>query len=513
MKRYFHVVWKEIVLRLGFHLIYMCAIATLPYIIKYMIDSNYKNGFLDVVKWTGIFLSSVIIGMLAQYISQRSAWKLDEKFYKEIRKDFFNVIVTKLPSDFDKNTIGEYNTQISDNIDCCEQYIEYCMEICESFIGLIVYAIYILLLDIRVAIVIYVTAIITLFLPRITGEKLSIKKRTLLSKTGIYSNVVIDLLKGFSFINHSTINSISGEHFRYLEKMERARYDYGKFKSFTNVLNGSVMYIVNTAAFAIIAVLLYANAITVGVATATISYIQDFMYPLRTIIDSISAIKSVKGVEVDIITSIENCRTIEEREISFNKEIVVDNVSTCIGSFVLNNKSFIFTKGNSYAIIGENGMGKSILLSIISSRLVSDVGSVYIDDKKVDYDMCNQIMYYANQESHIFNASYVDNVTLFGSYEEQDNLDILKVVTDYSMIKHATNCTELSGGEKQLILLNRALFSGREILILDEPFSAMNSTLENIITEYILRMGKTIIMVTHNNKMEYLKLFDHIINL
>ncbi len=155
---------------------------------------------MDVVKWTSLFVGAIIIGMIAQYISQRSAWKLDEKFYKCIRRDYFNEIISKTSDEFEKKTIGQYSSELNNNIEGCEEYIEYCMEICESIIGLVVYAVYILMLDIRIAIIIYIAAIATLFLPRVTGKKLSNKKQTLLANTGEYTNKVMDLLKGFSFI-------------------------------------------------------------------------------------------------------------------------------------------------------------------------------------------------------------------------------------------------------------------------------------------------------------------------
>ena len=57
------------------------------------------------------------------------------------------------------------------------------------------------------------------------------------------------------------------------------------------------------------------------------------------------------------------------------------------------------------------------------------------------------------------------------------------------------------------------LFSGKEILLLDEPFSAMNKELEYKVTERLLEMGRTIIMITHNSDEGYLKLFDNVVNI
>lgn len=513
MKKYFQIVQKQIIFRLLFHLIYMCAIASLPYIIKFMIDCEFKQGYMDVLKWTSLFVLSIVIGMASQYISQKSAWKLDEKFFKCIRKDYFNYVISKSPQNFEKKSIGEYSSEIINNIESCEEYIEYCMQICESIIGLTVYAIYIFLLDIRIAIIIYLTAIITLFLPRITGKKLSNKKQILLNNTGEYTNKVIDLLKGFSFINSITIRSINQEHVKNLNKMENARYKYGSYKTFTNVLNGSVMYVVNIAAFAIIAVLLCLGSITVGVATATISYIQDFMYPLRTIIDSVSAVKSVEGVKNDIINQIDNSRIANEKEVKLNKEVTIKNISIRLQDFEMKDKSFSFEKGKSYVIIGNSGTGKSTLLKILSGRIKADTGQLFVDEEKLDYDLCNKIMFYSNQDSHIFDASYEDNVTVFESYYDKNKYDILNRLEDYKYIKSTQNCNDLSGGEKQLVLLNRALYSDREVIILDEPFSAMNDKLEYSVTEYLLSLGKTVIMVTHNINEKYLNMFDYIIEM
>lgn len=513
MKKYYRIVWKEIALRLSFHLIYMCAIASLPYIIKYMIDCKFKQGYMDVVKWTSLFVGAIIIGMIAQYISQRSAWKLDEKFYKCIRRDYFNEIISKTSDEFEEKTIGQYSSELNNNIEGCEEYIEYCMEICESVIGLVVYAVYILMLDIRIAIIIYIAAIATLFLPRVTGKKLSNKKQTLLANTGEYTNKVMDLLKGFSFINRTTIKSFNNEHSRHLDKMENSRYSYGSYKTFANVLNGSVMYIVNTAAFAIIAVLLCMGSITVGVATATISYIQDFMFPLRTIIDSVSAVKSVEGVKDDIISRLENVREVSDGELSFEKYIKVDNISVEFTDFAIRNKSCLFKKGQSYVIIGDSGTGKSTLLKAIAGRLAVNEGNIYIDEEKLDFDRSNQLMFYSQQKSHIFDAGYEDNVTIFGSYDIKPDWDILKELDGYNSICNTQTCSDLSGGERQLVLLNRALFSGKEILLLDEPFSAMNKELEYKVTERLLGMGRTIIMITHNSDERYLELFDNVVNI
>ena len=118
---------KFIFLRIFFHFVYILAIASLPTVIKYMIDDSYSNGIYDIVKLTGIFVLLIVIGMGAQYVSQRSAWRLEKEFNLYFRENLFSVIICKEPSDFNKNSIGDYNSRLNNDIASCAEYLEYTM--------------------------------------------------------------------------------------------------------------------------------------------------------------------------------------------------------------------------------------------------------------------------------------------------------------------------------------------------------------------------------------------------
>ena len=142
-----------------------------------MIDDSYSNGIYDVVKLTGIFVLLIVIGMGAQYLSQRSAWRLEKEFNLYFRENLFSVIICKEPSDFNKNSIGDYNSRLNNDIASCAEYLEYTMMIFESLISFIIYAIYIFMLSYKIAIIIYLVALIVLYLPNLTANKFSKKKK------------------------------------------------------------------------------------------------------------------------------------------------------------------------------------------------------------------------------------------------------------------------------------------------------------------------------------------------
>lgn len=509
MKKYFKNIKNEIIGRLFFHLIYIVSIAGLPYVIKMMLDSDYANGITDVVGLIVLFVALIFIAMSAQYLSQRISWKLDTKFFLLLRKDLFSSIIKKSPKDFKSKDIGDYSSMLDNDIAACGEYINYIMLIVESIFGIITYAVYLFLLDYRIAILMYVCTGLMIFLPRVTGKKLSTKKRSLLNITGNYITKVIDLLKGYPLVNNKTSEAIANRHESSLDKMETARYDYGKFKTFVNVFNGSVMYLINISTFIIIAILLYRREISVGIATATFAYIGDFSYPLRTIIDSISDLKSVKGVKNKLVDEIAKTHVSEHVYDDFRENIRLNDISFKYDTFELNNFSYQFEKGKKYVIIGDSGTGKSTILNLLTGFIEADAGNIELDHKKLTRDMSNNLIFYLTQDSHIFMEDFWENITIYDSFKKHEEFLELIPEDRRDAIMGARDCSKLSGGEKQLVNIVRAISSGSSILALDEPFSALDYRTELAVCKKLLALkDKTIILITHNQQEEYLSMFD-----
>lgn len=76
-----------------------------------------------------------------------------------------------------------------------------------------------------------------------------------------------------------------------------------------------------------------------------------------------------------------------------------------------------------------------------------------------------------------------------------------------------TECNKCSGGEKQLIAFFRTLMAEKQIIILDEPFGALDMKKEEIFTDILLKEKRSVLMVTHNISPEYLKQFDCVIRM
>lgn len=514
MKDYLRRAKKPFALELVFHLFYITAIASLPYILRQIVDCKFPNGSSDVIRWVCVFAGAAAAGMAAQYVSQRCAWRVDRELYTMLRGDLFHAILAKKPDEFRAREPGAYSSWLNNDVAACGDYVGQLSLIIEGAISLAAYAVFVFLLDWRIALVLYATSFLLLLLPKVTGRKFSEKKKFLLKKTEEYTAKVLDLLGGYSVVSSDTQSRMDARHEKSLSETETARYSFGKFKTFTNVFNGSVMYLSNTIAVAALAYFLYRGRITAGVAAATIAYVQEFMSPVRDIIDSVSGMKSVAGAADHVIQEIKSAPARGKQSVPFEKQLAAENVSYAYEHFSIDNFSFVFEKGKKYAVVGASGTGKSTLLNLLTGNLDAKAGKITIDGQEISYDICSDTMFYVNQQSHIFAEPFRENVTVFGSFPDEFDWKAFLPAQKYETLLRARDCSTLSGGEKQLVSLCRAILSRREILILDEPFSALDAAAESAVCRRLTEMSdRTVILITHNEQPEYLKMFDCVISM
>lgn len=168
--------------------------------------------------------------------------------------------------------------------------------------------------------------------------------------------------------------------------------------------------------------------------------------------------------------------------------------------------SFSVNEGEFVSILGASGCGKSTLLSIIAGLLSPTMGEVTIEGIPVTANN-QQTIGYMLQQDYLFPWKTIeDNVTLglkiLKQMEEAQNVaqQLLQAVGLPQIEKKYPR--ELSGGMRQRVALARTLAVNPKILLLDEPFSALDYksklTLEDLVSKMLKDFGKTAILVTHD---------------
>ena len=516
MRKYIKKLKSVIFIKVLSGSLYIAAIASIPYIIKSLIDYDFSKGSKGIILLILLYLLVSAAGMGFQYITQSHAWKFSKLFHTYVKSDVFNKILQFNTPKYNETEIGTYISMLDNEVPVVEEYYSSGVTIIESSISIIIYGIYMLLLDPIIAFVIIVFSSLTLFLPNITSKELTRRRGVHLESTGNYLSIVKDLLSGFKHNNYGTRNYIHKEHDKSLDINESNMLKYGKFNTFVNVFNGFFMYLIDISAFGLVGFLLLNNRISYGVAMATLVYIKEFVYPIRYLIMDITRMKSSKGIKDKIERFLDQETEINKPAKCLSNDINFIDVSIQFPDFSLNNFNYTFRRGKKYAIIGESGSGKSTILNLLTKNIEPDSGDIEIDGISIKSIDPSSIIGCIGQSEHVFKTNFRNNATIFGAYSDLSMRNSLEFLDCKKLngIQDNTDSSTLSGGEKQLLALTQMAITNRNILLLDEPFSALDKKNTLLMEERFFGLDdRTLIVVSHNLSEKNLGYFDEVLHM
>jgi len=194
------------------------------------------------------------------------------------------------------------------------------------------------------------------------------------------------------------------------------------------------------------------------------------------------------------------------------------------GINALNDVSFHISAGERVGIIGKTGSGKSTIQKLILGLYKPNSGLIKLDGvdiQQIDPANLRRHIGYVPQDIHVFNSSLRDNITLGAPHV--DGEQIVKAANIAGVSEFSSNHPRgldmplgergyaLSGGQRQAVILARALLREPSILVLDEPSNSMDNTTEAMLLKRLEEHldGQTVILVSHRASM--LSLVDRLL--
>jgi len=179
------------------------------------------------------------------------------------------------------------------------------------------------------------------------------------------------------------------------------------------------------------------------------------------------------------------------------------------GKVLFNAVSLCVPKGQTVALLGASGVGKSSLLRIVAGLEPADSGSVWMDGRDLaDTPPEKRQFALMFQDFALFPHLNVQDNVAFGLIEQgmakaQARLEAAAMLATFKMQGHALARTwTLSGGEQQRVALARALITQPKVMLLDEPFSALDAELRHALRlefmAHIERLNIACILVSHD---------------
>lgn len=184
-----------------------------------------------------------------------------------------------------------------------------------------------------------------------------------------------------------------------------------------------------------------------------------------------------------------------------NKEFATKKGTTVI----FDNLNVEFKTGEFCSILGPNGCGKSTLLNLITGLDSNYIGNIFINKSNVPTN--GNIGYMMQRDLLLPWLTVLNNIRIGIEIQSNENGNIESSINNYLMelgIEHLKNeyPSKLSGGERQKVALIRTLILNKDILLLDEPFSAIDYNtrieLQSAIIKYAKGNGTTVILISHD---------------
>lgn len=493
-----------------------------PYLIQYTVNHFIKD---HNMRWL-VLITFIQIGMLLVetglrfYFSFITSW-LGQTVVKDMRVTVYNKILHLNLSQFDKTPIGTLTTRTINDIESVNDiFSDGLIPIIADLLSIISILLFMFFVDWRLTLISlapFPILIIATYFFKESVNKSFIMVRNAVANLNAF---VQEHITGMSVVQAFAVEDKEFEKFKKINKEHRDA-------NIRSILAYSVFFPVVEIVLAFSTGLLVwwgaNNAFNAGVIIAFIMYLNLLFRPLRIIADKFNVLQMGMIASERVFKVIENPDFINDPPTDLpvtanhgmlNGKVDFKNVDFAYkeDQLVLKNISFSIKAGETLAIVGHTGSGKTSIISLLNRMYHIKDGSITIDDINIEaYDLgyLRANIAVVLQDVFLFSGSIYDNITLRNpAIKEEEVVHAAKIIGVHDFIMrlpggYSYNVMErgatLSLGQRQLLSFIRALLYNPSILILDEATSSVDTESEMLIQHAIDKLvsGRTSIIIAH----------------
>lgn len=495
-----------------------------PILIQRTLDNDVANGdYYGMVNVMLLILGLLVIQSILQYIHTYLSGRIGQYVIRDIRIKLYQHLISLRLRFFDKTPIGRLVTRtISDVETLADVFSEGLAAMAGDLLQIVFILLFMFIMDWRLALVSLSTIPLMLLATYVFKEKIKVAFNDVRNAVSNLNSFVQEHITGMNIVQ------IFGSEKREFEKFKEINKEHLD-SNLKSVLYYSVYFPVAEIIAAMgIGLLMWYGAkgvihqeqtgITVGTLTAFIMFIQMFFRPIRMIADRYNTL------QMGIVSSSRIINLLDSREDLMENgthqpehmkgEVAFEHVWFAYkdAEYVLRDINLDIRPGETVAMVGATGAGKSSIINLLNRFYDINRGSIKIDGvdiKEYDLNALRKNIGVVLQDVFLFSDTIRNNITL-GNTEVTDEqimhaadlvgarvfIDRLPGKLDYNVMERGAT---LSVGQRQLLSFIRAMVYDPKILILDEATSSVDSETEELIQEAILKMmsHRTSIVIAH----------------
>lgn len=516
--------WKLFTVAIFMMLISSGVSALMPIVIQRYIDNHLTKGGFEwtiTTRFALFYFILVLVKSGLTYFSEYWFMNSYEMTVANLRRQVYQKVNHLSMRYFDQTPNGSIVSRITNDTETIKEFWKVFLQMADGLFNAISIAIAMFSLNVQYA-MIFIAFIPVILLLMYTYQK--------------YSTIIYGKMReALSKVNTELSESISGmstiQHFNQEERkkkeFDQVNQEYVDARIRMFKMNAVLLMPAINFIEAIVLVILLSifgiqffndMAVNVGVVYAFTSYTRSFFRPIGNMINSLSIYQDgiVAGYRVIKLMDRDDLAPTESEGATgkiTNGKIEMNNVTFSYDGKrdVLKNINIKANPGETIALVGQTGSGKSSIINLLMRFYEFNQGEILIDDQSImnikDDDL-RQKFGLVLQDSYMFYGNIRDNISMFQDFSDEEirqaaefvNADkIIEKLDDGYDSKVIERGAAFSTGEKQLLSFARTILRKPKILILDEATANIDTETEQMIQDGLkkMRRGRTTIMIAH----------------
>lgn len=447
--------------------------------------------------------------------------KVSQKLVHALRSEFFNKM-QRLPLEFyDTRSHGDTMSRITNDVDNISSTIaQTTTQLISSILTLVGSFLVMINLNIQLTLVVLLCVPLVVLLTKTIASRSRVYFLAQQQSLGALNGVIEENILGLKMVKAFGKQKDILENFKEInenlyESSNKAQIWSGYMMPLMNVINNFIFTVVSIVG----GILSVGYGLAVGTVVSFLSYSKQFAQPLNSVAGMFNTIQSaLAGAErvFEVLDTIEEKEDIEgaieiedpKGDVEFRDVCFSYDKSTPI----LKNISFKVKAGETVALVGETGSGKTTIVNLLTRFYDSDSGEILIDNEPITNlkrDSLRKCFSVVLQDTCLFTGTIMDNIRYSqSSASDEEVINAAKIAHAHEFISKlpkgyntmvSGSTDNLSQGQRQLISIARAVLCDSPILILDEATSSVDTKTEKEIQNALVRLMKnrTSFLIAH----------------
>lgn len=502
------------ILIIGLYILYAITGALGEYLFKNSLNNILKGNFNGYIYWTFVQAAMEIGAAVLLPIATIALTRQSQNYLHQIRSD----IMKHYYNSSNDEKVSKMQNELTDNLkllttNFLTPWVSILSGILEIFISVGI----LLKMNWTLVLVSAILLGINFLLPKIMEKKTAQATKEVNAKNEKLLNVIEHWLGGLQELRRFSAYG------RLRKQLHQASDDYTKaskksckYNTISYLFNGWGNALAQIGLDFFAGILFLNRSISFGEFAVAGSFGFAVFSAIWEITSAITQIKSTKELRQEI----SELRRNEKRTVkasAYGVSVKDLKISYDQGE-TISYPDFTIKAGEKVLLTGDSGTGKSTLFKVLLGKLKAQSGTITYLDKN-NQPLENATVGYLPQDPIVFPVSIKENITMFTKKLEQQVLNVVNKVHDLAKMPAGINTVvdlkneNLSGGQRQKVVLARSEIHQQPFVLMDEVTSAIDQKATEKIVDGLLKTDQTVLMIAHNFTPELKAKFDHEIKL